>query len=391
MRFYFTNILHPSVLFMIFYGIFFISYPFLIKPFLDFDFFEISREVYIMVIIYPIVFLLSVLFINTIIFRKRVVYIGKLYNDLPRWRLVYRAFYSFSIICFLYFYYRAGEIPILAMDVENSRVELKKGLGKYVILGTSFAYISLSFKIALESFKSHTKKIRFVLELLFSIILIIGVGYRSPAAYLLVTLFLLKLAVSSTYRKNRKIKAYFFIVGFLFLLSLSALGYYRHQGSFTILAFLSIFWTFAVNVKNLEDIVQFFPYHHDFMYGRSFLNDILAVFHIDNQVFTGIYLKDIMGLTFPGEGMTVTCIGEGYINFGYFGIIGHAIFLAITSTLIFKIIVRTSKISSYVILVFIVIAVARMSIAGIMPIVFFTLLPNLILSILFVLLSRIKY
>ena len=82
-----------------------------------------------------------------------------------------------------------------------------------------------------------------------------------------------------------------------------------------------------MNVYNLNEIVSYFPKRVDFYYGKSFLNDFSVAIPGSKVDFLGKELKNLLELDFAGEGVTVTAPGEGYVNFGIFGVIIHAAFL----------------------------------------------------------------
>lgn len=84
--------------------------------------------------------------------------------------------------------------------------------------------------------------------------------------------------------------------------------------------FAEIFSSFQVGSINLNYVYLVFPDRVDFQYGYTFLINLKMLLPGSDPDFT-LWLKDCIGISFAGGGVTPTLIGEGYINFGFLGII----------------------------------------------------------------------
>ena len=84
----------------------------------------------------------------------------------------------------------------------------------------------------------------------------------------------------------------------------------------------SIFSAFSnesyVGYINLQYVLNCFPERHDYMYGYGYLINIIMLGPGNDLDFT-LTLKQILGLSFSGGGVTPTILGELYLNFGYVG------------------------------------------------------------------------
>lgn len=82
----------------------------------------------------------------------------------------------------------------------------------------------------------------------------------------------------------------------------------------------TIFTLFGNGSINIHYILEHFPEKTNFQFGYTFLINFIMLLPGPNIDFT-IWLKNILGETFEGGGLTPTLLGEFYINFGYIGIV----------------------------------------------------------------------
>ena len=386
--FNFLNLLNPSIFFIVYYMVFLGIYPLIHYLFPYLSFFSLRSETILIIYLYLASFIFASLFVLFFVFKKIYIYIGDLQNDLYNWKFSFNIFYILGIFSFLIFYIKAGNIPILAEDVEVARVELKKGIGKFVIVGTSFFSVALIARFMIK------EKIKFIdyVYLLIASLFILGVGFRGPVAFLILSVILARLFSSYSYRRRLKIPFKLIFGGILLVIIISIAGYIRNKGKIDISMeiLVTIFWTLAVNVYNLNYIVHYFPNMYEYWYGKTFIHDICFVLKCHHEGFLGVYLKNLFGLSFRGEGMTVTSPGEAYINLGLCGIIFHAFILGILSSYIYGILIKSNKLSSFFILFIFSINFPKIAVSGITPTLFFSMLPQLILAYIFIFLSKVN-
>lgn len=77
----------------------------------------------------------------------------------------------------------------------------------------------------------------------------------------------------------------------------------------------SLFTSLYVGDININYMYNTFPGKVDFQYGYTYLINFLMLLPGPDLDFT-LWLKEQVGITFSGGGLTPTIIGEFYINFG---------------------------------------------------------------------------
>ena len=280
-------------------------------------------------------------------------------------------------------------IPIFLNDLENARVGAKQGLGKYILIANALISVSLTYRFAIERFERPRIKFRSVIYLLIGVIFVMGIGYRGPAAYLIVSCALSYVVFSKEFIKRQGISKRYIILGMLFIFFLSLMGYYRHTGEFSLRAIGSTAWTTAVNVGNLKTIVQNTDSTDGYYYGGMILSDLGATIGLHERGFTGEILKSKYNLNFEGEGMTITSPGEAYLNFGWVGIIIHAMLLGAFAGFFYEIVLRSGKLSWFVLLVLFSLNLSRLAVGGVIATGLFFLVPQLILCGVFMLCGKL--
>ncbi|OCH61148.1 hypothetical protein A6D94_18320 [Vibrio splendidus] len=285
-----------------------------------------------------------------------------------------------------------GFVPILGGDDINAlRVQSMVGKGRFVIPSFALLYVSNCILIVIHHLLNSTLKKTVALFLLsISFLMIMSFGFRSPAFYLLLTIFILKLSLSDYYQRKIGISNRLVILFTIFVSALVVSGLVRDGITLTSSSFTSLFYSFSVNLFNLNAIIETYPKYEEFLYGYSFVNDLMAVIPGLDGMFLGNYLKDTLLLDFDGSSISVTAIGEGYVNFGVFGIVIHALFLGAFSGLAYSIMNRQNTIWSRVYLVVFSISFARVVTGGFSAILFFSILPNIILITVFYMILRKK-
>lgn len=219
-----------------------------------------------------------------------------------------------------YSYYLMGGVPALADNAENARVQMKQGVGKYIIFGVGFIYVSISY-LSVMYFKGGSRLVRwFLLPLawFFVSLLLIGIGYRSLCFFLLFHTVLFFLLCRERLGLKGLLSGKVVIGTLALFLIMSLLGYVRYKEGVEGFGMLSLFWPLIVYGGNIElifDVVGL----QGFSYGQYFMLDMVSPVLGDGK-FTGHYIKDLLDLKFDGEGVSITIIGESYLNFGVPGV-----------------------------------------------------------------------
>ncbi|SDD71893.1 oligosaccharide repeat unit polymerase [Pricia antarctica] len=387
------NVLHPAIFFLVAFVFFLMFYPFALERY--FPFFDTTLKTRGLLATYLIVFILAAhlapiyLLVKTFPNLKDMVTHVRM--DIKYWKRAFYLFFLSGVALYLFIYFfKMGTIPIFLDDLESARVGAKAGLGKYILIGNALISVSLVYRFAIEKFVLNKIKLISILYLLVGVFFVMGIGFRGPAAYLVVSCFLAYLIFTQKYLEEQGISFRYILTGIFFIVFLSLLGYYRHTGELSYRAIGSTAWTTAVNVSNLEDIVYNTDKTDDFYYGQTVLSDLGMAAGLHEKGFTGVILKDKYQLEFEGEGMTITSPGEAYMNFGWFGIVLHALFLGTLAGLFYEIIIRSGKLSWFVILVLFSLNFSRLAVGGIVAPGLFFLVPQLILCAAFIFIAKLK-
>ncbi|MEO9893561.1 O-antigen polymerase [Aurantibacter sp.] len=387
------NVLHPAIFFLVAFVFFLCLYPFALEYY--FPFFETTFKTKALLITYLLVFIIAAhlvphyLLVKTFPKLKDVVPLVRM--DLKHWKRAFYLFFLSGVGLYLFVYlFMMGTIPIFLDNVESARIGAKAGLGKYILIANALISVSLVYRFAIEKFVLNKIKLVSVLYLIIGVFLVMGIGFRGPAAYLVVTCFLAYSIFTKKYLEKQGISYRYIIWGVLFIMFLSLVGYYRHTGEFSIMAIGSTAWTTAVNVSNLEAIVFNTDTYNDLYYGYTVLSDLGVALGLHDNGFTGVILKTKYDMAFEGEGMTITSPGEAYMNLGWIGIILHASFLGAVAGFFYELIIRSGKISWFVILILFSLNFSRLAVGGIVAPGLFFLLPQLIICAAFIFVAKLK-
>ncbi len=387
------NVLHPAIFFLIAFVFFLLVYPLFLENY--YPFFKTTSKTKAILCLYIIVFIWaahiapSYLLLKT--FPKLIDVIPDIRMDLKYWKRAFYLFFFSGISLYLFVYlYKMKTIPIFLDNLENARVGAKQGLGKYILIANALISVSLTYRFAIEKFILNKIKFVSIFYLIIGVFLVMGIGFRGPAAYLIVTCLLAYLIFTKKYLSNQGVSYKYILYGIGFIFFLSLVGYYRHTGEFSFRGIGSTAWTTAVNVSNLETIISNIDISKTYYYGGTVINDLGMAFNMHENGFTGVILKKEYGLNFEGEGMTITSPGEAYMNFGWLGIIFHAIFLGTLGGFFYEIIIRSGKLSWFVLLILFSLNFSRLAVGGIIAPGLFFLVPQLILCSIFIFVSKLR-
>jgi len=388
------NVLHPAIFFLIAYAFFLLAYPFFLEHY--FPFFETTIKVKILLAVYLIVFIVSahvfpeMMMLKT--FPKLIDVVPSIRMDLKNWKFAFYTFFVFGIGLYFYIYFiQMGTVPLFLDDLENSRVEVKKGLGKYILIANALISVSLTYRFAIERFILNRVKFISIVYLILGVVCVMGIGFRGPAAYLVVSCVLAFVVFSIRYIERQGISLRYIMLGIIFIFFLSMMGYFRHTGEFSFRAIGSTAWTTAVNVSNLDKIVENTDIDDDFYYGGTILNDLGATIGLHEKGFTGVILKSKYKLNFEGEGMTITAPGEAYMNFGWTGVVIHAILLGALAGFFYELILRSGKLSWFVVLILFSLNFSRLAVGGIVAPGVFFLIPQFLTCGAFIFMAKLKF
>lgn len=239
-------------------------------------------------------------------------------EDRPRIR------FSFSRVKALYIlltiswsaalYYFVRNRAYLVGNTENGRVSALSGNGAILYTAqVSILLVCMLFDIYIETRKNGKpiiSKYKMIFVTIVSAITLIVSGFRAPVA----TLFICMIVM---YAGKKKMPMWRIILyGLLCIIGVAFLGAVRTAMSGGISSTLSSFFTSLyvgdINIKYMYDT---FPSKVNFQYGYTYLINFLMLLPGPDLDFT-LWLKEQVGITFSGGGLTPTILGEFYINFG---------------------------------------------------------------------------
>ncbi|WP_326511605.1 oligosaccharide repeat unit polymerase [Clostridium intestinale] len=381
-----TNLINPQN-FILYFFVFFINFGMIISPF-----YTDILPVYTSSMYYLINCFIIYIFISVLISNKNIMKYLQLKDVLKNIETSnrYRKYIFIGISIIIIYFISIKTIPLLGENSDDLRVESLKGKGFIVLLGYGFLVNSIIFDFLYVL--KREDKIYFIKSLvlyLFAFLVLMGTGYRGISFKII--LILISILLMYKYKKLPIFKLSILIM--ILLSSVAIMGYYRSSNivSFNLEAIYKVtIWRFFVNIYNFQNISNFVDVI-GFINGKTYVLDILTLLP-GHQISSSYYMKDILGLSFSGGGITPTLFGEALINFGYeFGLIivlVVSVIISITSLYLCK--NMNKSISSLQMLIVISFSLDPIIGSGIMPTILNSLIPVLICRFIIITLNNIE-
>ena len=156
-------------------------------------------------------------------------------------------------------------------------------------------------------------------------------GFRAPVMSMAICLIVLII------QKNNIKNTHIIYMGALLVILVEILGMTRNMMSGVVnKGFIATMQTsLIVNAINLKYVFNTFPSRVPFQRGYTYLINLLMLMPGPDQDFT-LWLKDQIGISFAGGGVTPTIMGEFYINFGIVGMYIGMFILGATGVYIYR-------------------------------------------------------
>lgn len=229
--------------------------------------------------------------------------------------------WSLGIIASAYlFMFQWGYVPLLAPDAENIRVQAQAGLGFLVVPATLSLHVGTLLLVACSAIQRRfTWLVRGMLVVSFAVLL--GYGFRALPMAVLLEAFVLTAVIH--HGRIRLLPAITLVLGLFLLLGL--IGFIRFGIDWGALSWdrilaIATWRTGLSDMRNLQYILEHFRDHGDLLFGKTFWVDFVALVP-GPDANSGILLKEMLGLTFRGAGITPTFPGEMYANAGWAGVV----------------------------------------------------------------------
>ncbi|MDR2010305.1 MAG: oligosaccharide repeat unit polymerase [Bacteroidales bacterium] len=306
------DIYNPAVIFLIFHFVFLFVALAWTKNY------EISKMVYIsdrtvFFVIYSMTLSTIIVMVYSIIQNKR----NRRYTIFNEWNLLpchhiqaTWILFIIGIVFWILFVLKAGQIPIFHSDIENFRIEARKGTGYIMTLSIVFIlYSGLYLMLGIK------KKIVILMIFLVASFILLSFGNREQMIRFILSycvLLFIKYKI-----KINLIQISFFVIVIYFLVVL--LGAYRMNVDIPIKdkILLTIGWRPYVNLQNLDILITNFK---DVLYGKGYLIDLFVLLPGYNPNL-GTWIKETLQMEFDGGSLTITYLGDGFVNFGTLGLI----------------------------------------------------------------------
>ena len=144
----------------------------------------------------------------------------------------------------------------------------------------------------------------------------------------------------------------------------------------------TIVTSFANGSINIYYVLRQFPKYTSFQYGYTYLINFIMLAPGSQPDFT-IWLKNQIGITFSGGGVTPTLLGEAWLNFGFFGIIMNFFLVGLLCNRLDKWYYKTKNVYFFVLFVWVVTSSVRGGFANSLINLIIYSIMNLILFMLF--------
>lgn len=205
----------------------------------------------------------------------------------------------------------SGGIPVLSGDGEQARVDARAGLG-YLVIAAIWLITLPSVTLVVDAYTrgGRWRHASWVMVVISAVALAVF-GNRAPVLVLLIA------AGWAVVVLTRGVPRWTLVAGgaAAALLLVAVLGVLRGGAGPRLDVIGTFQWQMYVNASNLERLVQLIPEEIPHLLGRGYLID-LAVLLPGSQPNFGTWLKEAIGMDFPGGGITIGLLGEFYANWG---------------------------------------------------------------------------
>ena len=218
------------------------------------------------------------------------------------------ATFCFSSIAFI-LYFIKNRALLFGGTLNESRIDAMSGNGLLLyIMELSEITVPLLYE---QRIKGNISAIKFNIIIVLAAAELLITGFRTPTVTMLIVTIIV-----AVFNGKIKLKKVITLV-FSLLLAATIFGAFRNGMEINAYAILKNFC--YTGMYNLNKMFRTFPDKHPFQWGYTYFINLIMLKPGPDLDFT-LWLKEMVGATFAGGGITPTVIGEFYINFGYPGI-----------------------------------------------------------------------
>lgn len=239
------------------------------------------------------------------------------FNTAISWKtMLYISYILATFACSIYF---ISNRNILFGNLNDGRIDAARGNGILLyIMKLHIMIIPLMYE---EYIKQRISACIFLSLSIFASLQLLTIGFRTPFALMLAVIIIM-----GVYKERIPLKKCIPIgIGsFIFLI---VYGVYRNGTNITSIYFLARNQLF-IGAQNLNYVYRTFPHKVPFQKGYTYFINLIMLKPGPDLDFT-LWLKQMLGLSFSGGGVTPTILGEFYMNFGNLGIFSGMFILGV--------------------------------------------------------------
>lgn len=218
------------------------------------------------------------------------------------------ATFALSSLAFLLYFLKNHSI-LLVGNLNDSRIDAMSGNGMLLYI-MELNEITVPLLYAEKNKKNISGFLFWIVAIVSGLELLIT-GFRAPVMTMIMTTMIVAI-----YQGRIRLRKVVMVVPMILILAI-IYGAIRNGVERGIYAILKNFC--YTGMYNLNIMFRAFPDKHPFQHGYTYLINLIMLKPGPDLDFT-LWLKEMVGFSFSGGGITPTIIGEFYINFGYLGI-----------------------------------------------------------------------
>jgi oligosaccharide repeat unit polymerase len=222
---------------------------------------------------------------------------------------------TFIFSCIMLAIYLLRNRAVLTGNLQSGRIEAASGNGIFTYIGCLHI-----MTIPLMMIQCQNKKIRksvFYMAFIVAFGLLMMIGFRSPAITMVVVMLIIQIENNKTnLRKAIPIVSVLVVIIAIY----GVLRASSNESDISTSLYYMLRGRLFIGMQNLNYVVRCFPRNMPFQHGYTYLINFIMLKPGADPDFT-LWLKEALGLSFSGGGVTPTVVGEFYLNFGVIGII----------------------------------------------------------------------
>lgn len=241
--------------------------------------------------------------------RKSIKITGRIRYSLSiSWRDILIASYVLATIAGMLYVYKNS--ALLFGNLNDGRISAASGNGMILYL---FKMHIMIVPLMYEEYKKGKfNRPTFGLFFIFACVQLLFTGFRSPVVTTIIIMIIMNI-----YQGRLNFRKTIPVISLLLIFAI-AFGAWRNQSNLYSI-YKIVRAQLFVGAQNLNYVTNTFPMTMPFQHGYTYLINLIMLKPGPDLDFT-LWLKEVLGISFSGGGVTPTILGEFYMNFGNMGI-----------------------------------------------------------------------